>query len=146
MGNRALIGALTRLVKDVPNLTAKINHVVFTAPDVDAQVFTDAMPYVLPAGRAFTLYASSRDRALNVAKSINGYRRAGEAGETILVIPPVSTIDASLLDTDLVGHSYYGDNRSVISDIFYLLKDVPASSRLLKERSKGDLVYWEFSA
>jgi hypothetical protein len=35
----------------------------------------------------------------------------------------LDTVDASAVDTSLVGHSYYGDNRAVLADLFYLLRN-----------------------
>jgi hypothetical protein len=40
-----------------------------------------------------------------------------------MLIPGIDTIDASAVDTSFIGHSYYGENRSVLSDIFWRLKD-----------------------
>jgi hypothetical protein len=35
----------------------------------------------------------------------------------------MDSIDASAVDTDLVGHSHYGDNNSVVPDLYYLLHE-----------------------
>ena len=62
-----------------------------------------------------------------------------------MVVPGVGTIDVSNVDSDLIGHFYYGDNRSVISDLFYLLEGLPAARRstLRAMRTRaGD--YWAF--
>ena len=147
MGNRALLYALARVVSDTSLVARKIKNIVFTAPDVDAQIFSDSFPTLIPVAQSFTLYASSHDRALNASKLINGYRRAGDAGEDILVLPPLATIDASELDTDLIGHSYYGDNTSVISDLFYLIKNLhPDERHNLRVKFKDGDKYWVFSA
>jgi esterase/lipase superfamily enzyme/uncharacterized protein YjbI with pentapeptide repeats len=144
MGNKALLYALPQVISGSSSVP-KIANVVFTAPDVDAQVFTDSVPRVLPAARSFTLYASSRDRALNASKLVNGFQRAGDAGGALLVVPPVLTIDASDLDTDLMGHSYFGDNKSVISDMFYLMKGLlPDERHSLHPEFKDGLKYWRF--
>lgn len=37
------------------------------------------------------------------------------------MFPQIETIDASRVDTSFVGHCDYGDNRSVLSDIFLLV-------------------------
>ena len=75
------------------------------------------------------LYASSKDRALGVSKRIHGYPRAGDSGDGLVVLPSVDTIDATDVDTSLVGHSYYGDNRSILTDLFTLLKHGNAPPR-----------------
>jgi hypothetical protein len=40
-----------------------------------------------------------------------------------MIIPGIETIDASSVDTGFLGHSYYAETRSVLSDIFYLLRN-----------------------
>ena len=46
----------------------------------------------------------------------------------------------------MVGHSYYGDNRSVLSDLFKLIRDgMPAGGRFgLKGLWQGRDKYWRF--
>ena len=64
-----------------------------------------------------TLYASSHDEALKASKKLHEFPRAGEAGKSLLVVKGIDTIDVSTVDSSLLGHSYFGDNTSVISDI-----------------------------
>ncbi len=72
--------------------------------------------------------------------------RASESGEKIVLLDGVDTIDVSAIDTNLVGHFYYGDNRSVLSDMFNLIKGQPATDRFgLKKRTKDRRPYWVFS-
>jgi len=40
----------------------------------------------------------------------------------LVVVPGVETIDASHVDTSLLGHSYFAETRSVLSDMFYLIR------------------------
>jgi esterase/lipase superfamily enzyme len=122
MGNRVLAHALANLGKDETlRLRKVLNHVVLTAPDIDADVFRQLAAGVLAAGQHVTLYASRNDKALLLSKQLQGnYLRAGDA-TTPMILPGIDTIDASAVDTDLIGHSYYGDNRSVLSDLFTLL-------------------------
>jgi esterase/lipase superfamily enzyme len=76
---------------------------MLTAPDIDAEVFTLLAQDTNRIGERVTLYASPEDKALRLSKQFHGYPRAGEA---IIVLPGVDTIDASAVDTSLVGHSY----------------------------------------
>jgi hypothetical protein len=39
----------------------------------------------------------------------------------LIVIRRIETIDATAADTSLLGHSYFAEARSVLSDIFYLV-------------------------
>ena len=94
-----------------------------------------------------TLYASSDDQALIASKQVHGYPRAGESGEHVVVVPGVETIDVSGIDLSLLGHSYYGDNESMLRDLYEVVRArLPAAQRaLLVTRRQGALVYWQLA-
>jgi len=124
-------------------------EVVLTAPDIDADVFRrDLAPQIVRTADRVTLYASSNDEALRVSKQIHGAPRAGDSGALLVVIPGIETIDVSDIDTSLVGHSYYGSNGTVLSDLVGLLKHgMPAAQRSwLLPRDYQGLPYWVFAA
>ena len=148
MGNRALTSALERLSRRLkPQDVPMFNEVVLTAPDIDAEVFRrDIAPAIVKTARRVTLYASSNDGALAASKKIHGYPRAGESGADVVIIPGIDTIDVSEIDTSLLGHTYYGDNDTVITDIVQLIhesKPPNLRSRLQAARLNG-LKYWVF--
>ncbi len=62
------------------------------------------------------------------------------------MIPGIDTIDASAVDTSFIGHSYYAENRSVLADIFWLLKDdKPPTDRFgMHALQQGSSVYFAF--
>ena len=61
----------------------------------------------------------------------NSYRRLGDAGPGLLILSGMDTIDATAVDTSFLGHSYFAENRSVLSDIFYLVRGgLPLSQQL----------------
>jgi esterase/lipase superfamily enzyme len=126
MGNRALVNSVADLQVDHPELRAKIREIILAAPDIDADTFRDEIaPRIISAELPtthLTLYASSRDDALLASKKFHGYARAGDAGDLQLNLVGLEYIDASSVDTEFLGHSYYGDNRSVIADIHYLIE------------------------
>jgi hypothetical protein len=64
----------------------------------------------------------------------------------VVVVPGLDTIDVSAIDTNLMGHFYYGDNRSVLTDIFYLLRDArPPGERFgLRQVGQGPRQWWVF--
>jgi esterase/lipase superfamily enzyme len=147
MGNRALTRAFAQLVADKPELAARVTELILTAPDIDADVFkTQIAPKLVQLGTPVTLYASSEDEALNVSKEVHGAPRAGDAGDGIVILAGMETIDASLVDSSLVGHSYYAENKSVIADIFYVFKERKrARDRFgLREIVTPQGRYWEF--
>jgi esterase/lipase superfamily enzyme len=143
MGNRALLSAL-QLLGSSP--TPQFDEVVLAAPDVAASLFTQLIPAVQKHARRITLYASSKDQALVTSARVNHYRRAGDSSGVLTIIPPVETIDASSVDTGFLGHSYFGDSSSVISDLYYLVKnDFPASQRSrLEQKTIPAGIYWAF--
>ena len=143
MGNRALLSAL-QLLGASPS--PQFDEVILAAPDVASSLFTQLIPTVQPHARRITLYASSKDQALVASARVNHYRRAGDSSGILTIIPPVETIDASTVDTGFLGHSYFGDNSSVLSDLYYLLKDgFPAAQRSrLEQKTIPAGIYWAF--
>jgi esterase/lipase superfamily enzyme len=124
MGNRALTRAFTTLITEVPDARKRFRELILTAPDIDAAVFKrDIAPQLCGSESSITLYASSADKALIASKKFHGYPRAGDAGNGIVVIPGMDTIDATAVDTSFIGHSYFAESRSVLADMFYLIRE-----------------------
>ena len=147
MGNRALTSALQSLSYEMEDEPPMFREVVLTAPDIDADVFRrDIAPAIVTTADRVTLYASSNDEALKLSKTIHGYRRAGDSGDQLLVIPGMDTIDVSTVDTSLLGHDYYGDNTTVIADMLDLINESKPAQlrRWLKPMQLGELMYWVF--
>jgi esterase/lipase superfamily enzyme len=101
---------------------ASLRQVILAAPDIDVEFFKRLAEGFRSKASRITLYASSSDKALAMSTEIHDHPRAGATGADIIVLPGIDTIDASAVDTEFDGHSYYGDNRSVVSDIFQLLR------------------------
>jgi esterase/lipase superfamily enzyme len=146
MGNRVVTNALDALARSAVRLP-QIGQVALMAPDIDAQVFRALAARIKGVPSKLTLYASSRDGALRASQQLVGYPRAGQGGDALVVVPGIDTVDASPVDTSLIGvlHSYYADNRAVVSDLFYLLRGTsPEDRAMLRQRSHRDGIYWEF--
>ena len=148
MGNRALTQVLERIALRSPHATTVFGQVILAAPDVDADEFRERYaPALRQLARGSTLYASSNDRALAASTSIHGYNRAGLSGEHMLVVPGVETVDASPVDTSVIGHSYYGDNPQLIRDLRAIVDEgLPAENRawLKKMLRQPDVAWWTF--
>jgi esterase/lipase superfamily enzyme len=145
MGNRALTSALAQLSRQMRRRGAMFHEVILTAPDIDADIFKrDIAPAIAKTAARVTLYASSNDEALMLSKKLHGYPRAGDSGSAMVVVPGIETIDVSRVDTSLLGHSYYGNNDTVLADMFYLIhQSLPASRReRLEPRPWGGGQYW----
>jgi esterase/lipase superfamily enzyme len=149
MGNRPLTSALQQIVavapiKNFPNF----DQVVLMAPDINASIFKQLAREIYPSAKRITMYASSRDEALKLSNELAGYPRAGQGGKQIVIVKGVDSIDASSVDTSLIGlhHQYFADNSTILSDLFYLLKDQPPDSRFgLKRETAQDGRYWSFT-
>lgn len=147
MGNRALTRALASLLAEKPALARRLTEVILTAPDIDADVFKrDIAPALTASGRPITLYASSGDLALAASKQVHGYARAGDSGAGLVVIRGIETIDATGMDTSLLGHSYFADSRSVLSDLFNIVRNhQQADQRFGLRRVESPIGrYWTF--
>jgi esterase/lipase superfamily enzyme len=150
MGNRALTSALASLATELKQEDLPLFHdVLLTAPDIDAEVFRrDIAPAIVKTANRVTLYASSHDEALVASKKIHGNPRAGESGSNIVVLPGIDTIDVSAIDTSLIGHTYYGDSDTVLTDMAELLHEQkpPKLRDHLHVMAMGALEYWVFLA
>ncbi|TWU37066.1 alpha/beta hydrolase [Novipirellula artificiosorum] len=149
MGNRAMTAAMQQIQWQRDEASPPpFDRIVLAAPDVDADRFRrDLAPALLKVSNQVTLYASSDDQALVASKKVHGYPRAGESGANIVVVPGVETIDVSGIDLSLLGHSYYGDNESMLRDLYELVRvRLPAAQRrMLMARREGELIYWQLA-
>ena len=147
MGNRGLTRAVSSLIQSNPQAKNRFKSIMLAAPDIDADVFKrDIAPHLLDAAQNVTLYVSSADRALNLSKTFHGHRRAGEAGDNVLIIDGIHTIDASQVKSSFLGHSYYAEARSIVSDIFAIIHTFknPSERFALREIRHPNGRYWTF--
>jgi len=148
MGNRCLTKGIKELVEANPAIRTRFREIILTAPDIDADIFKEQIaPVIALPNTPITLYASSKDKALRLSQKLHGgYPRAGESGDGLVLAGGIETIDATDVDTSLVGHGYFSGNRTVLSDIYYLLKNMRADERdLMKVNNPPKRKYWVFS-
>jgi esterase/lipase superfamily enzyme len=148
MGNQLLSNALVALGRQ-PDIQPLFDNVIMAAPDVNAYTFTDQIwPTIKKAAKRFTLYASSDDEALKISKSSKGpndFDRLGEAGSKIVVVSGLDSVDASGIDTSLLGHSYVDSCKPVMDDVELIIqKGFAPLQRKLHEHDKEGLAYWTF--
>jgi esterase/lipase superfamily enzyme len=150
MGNRALTRALERIALGMrQGAKPMFSEILLTAPDIDAREFASLAQTFRRVGERVTLYASSKDGALKASKEVHGFARAGDTDPDVLVLAGIDTVDVSQVDTSLLGHSYFGDNCSVIADMKNLLRGrkPPQERSPLTKKTKGQgLFYWIFPA
>lgn len=147
MGSRLVCETVASLAPAMTNPhIARLRQLVFAAPDIDAATFKDLAAEFHEKAERITLYASSNDKALKGSKLIHKYQRAGESGLDLVILNTVDTVDATAVDTSLLGHSYYGDNRSVLADMFDLIRrGTPPHERFgLVAKNRYGSRYWLF--
>ncbi len=146
MGTRLLTKGLARLSDKDPDAAGRVTTVILAAPDIDAQIFRDQLlPKFRALPRAITLYASDGDTALKASKAVNGFHRIGDASQGLFPMPGVELIDASGAKSDFFGHTYFGDNATILSDMYELLQSLdPAPMRPgLEQIDTPEGPYWK---
>jgi esterase/lipase superfamily enzyme len=147
MGNRLVMRALGQLPP--PTGHKPIANLVLCAPDVGIADFRAWAAGTTAQCEQVTLYASSSDTALIISKGLHNEQRAGDAQPPV-VVPGIVTIDCSALEFDFLGHSYYGNNLDVLTDLFRLLKERrgPETCQYLTRRQcgSGDGCFWQFTS
>lgn len=148
MGNRGMTRALMSFAHNHPDQAYRLREIVLAAPDIDTDVFVRQIaPGLVNIGAPVTLYASSTDRALSISRLLHGAPRAGDSGDNLVLLNGIETIDVTNVDTDLTGHSYVGDRRTILSDLYYIIQaDVRAAKRFgLKNQTRNGRAYWVFN-
>jgi esterase/lipase superfamily enzyme len=100
---------------------------------------------VRSGARRYTLYGSERDWAIAVSRSVRkNHPRAGDGGENILVVSGVETVDATEVGEHLfgLGHSYIANKRSILGDLWAVLRGRPVPRFGLQERRHQTGKYW----
>lgn len=149
MGNRPLTRALVELYAENPEWKADspFKEVILAAPDIDAAVFKrDIAPRIGDPADPVTLYVSSKDKALLASHTVHDFPRIGDIRSGLEPIEGVEVIDASNVISDFVAHNYFGAESSVISDIFYLIREGkrPSERFGLVPVSDDDSGLWRF--
>ena len=148
MGNRIIGNAMVTLSGDrLESDLIRFREIIMIAPDIDADVFRREMaPRLARTGIHISLYASSKDRALMASKAFHGYPRAGDSGESLVIVDGMETIDASEASGGLLGHSYYAEDRRIMEDIYGLLQTGQrADDRFgLQAMETAEGRYWTF--
>lgn len=136
MGNEVVTRALEHFGQ---RREVVVQEVVFTAPDVDQEEFVQRLPSMGVAARRLTLYASANDLALKFSQGFARYPRAGQAGRSLVVHQGLETVDASSMQLDFLGHSYFVA-KPVLSDLERIVVGRTPRQRGLRQTAG----YWRF--
>ncbi len=120
------------------------SELVFASPDVDLNQFRYAIGKVTSLGRRTTVYASKRDRPLQLASVLTFGPRAGLDAALLADLKGISSIDTTRAPDDLLAHGSFAS--TVIDDmqgVIWLSLAPEMRKRLVrKEGSQG--AYWEY--
>lgn len=150
MGNRIFTQGLAELLRRRPGADRSFRQVILASPDIGVEEFRQRWVNELNSanGPRFTLYASKQDIPVAVSAWLHGEPRLGSGGPNIAVLPPLESIDASAITKEWFGlsHSYFGDNSTVMSDLFLVIhQGLEASQRPRLKKIQGSQgVYWRF--
>ena len=120
MGNRYALEALETFFLKYPDRT--LGQLVLAAPDVDRAELAARFEGIRAHTDGVTLYASKHDLALQISRRVNGAARAGDANGTPLQLAGLDTVDASLVEADSLGHSYFADAPELLGDILGVVR------------------------
>lgn len=117
-------------------------------------MFQNLASAIKPYGRGVTMYCSSNDKAMQVARRVaGGIPRAGDiAADGPVVMEGIDTIDVSATSTEYLAlnHSSYAESSALLNDIGLLLQtgERPPDARVpILQRvatPKGD--FWRYPA
>jgi esterase/lipase superfamily enzyme len=151
MGNRILARGLAKLLQTRPQADRAFRQVVFAAADIGVREFRDLWLNDLKGANPprYTLYASDGDSPIAISKWVHGETRLGSGGKSVFIIDGLDSIDASAVAGEWfgLGHSYFGDSGTVMSDLFTLFHHGTGPDkrpRLRQVKREGGRFHWEF--
>ncbi len=146
MGNRVLMRALDRIAAQRAGQRPLFDEVVLAAADVGVDEFAETLPRITPTGQRFTLYASGRDRALQISEQVNRMRRAGDA-RTIMVADGLQTVDTTAASGGLLGHDDFAGSALADFRAVMWLSLAPEQRCVLEtEQAAQGGRYWTFGS
>jgi len=143
MGADAVAGAIASMEPGVK----VFDQIILAAPDIDADIFrSQIVPKLQQVSNRTTLYCSRNDLALHASYHFNDSWRAGDSSRGLLMEPGIDTIDASSIDTELLGHSYYGNCIDILDDVSQLFRKntAPGERKLVSLAAEGAVSAWTF--
>lgn len=143
MGADAVAGAIASM----DSKQELFDQIILAAPDIDADVFLkQVVPRLSELSKRTTLYCSRNDWALQASYHFNDSWRAGDSSRGLLVAQGLDTIDASSIDTELLGHSYYGNCVDILKDVgqLFLNNPEPADRNLVNVPRQTEVPAWTF--
>lgn len=146
MGTRIVSQAVAEIVREGDLAATKLTTIILAAPDIDKQLFMESLAprFAQLEASHVTLYASSEDAALKASRSANRGLRIGDTTGGVPVIEGIDVIDASDTVSDFFGHTYFGDNETILSDIYRMIHEgLPIHERPTISQVDGPPPFWK---
>lgn len=135
-------GDLQALAADGKTVVPRFRQIVLAAPDIRAADFQSLILPAVSSRHIVTNYVSSNDAALQASKQFNAGPRAGDSGNTAVLVRGVQTIDVTAVNLEAGGHSSFAESPRVIADIRDQLLGKQPEQRRLRRVDRLDLHYW----
>jgi esterase/lipase superfamily enzyme len=121
MGCRCFLLALEILAQRSSKSLDKIEQIILAAADVDQGIMTQLGAHAVNHSKRSTCYVSTKDKAVEVSRWLRSFPRVGFC-PPVFIMSGLDTVLVNNTDLTLLGHSYVGSSREVLSDIYHLLK------------------------
>jgi esterase/lipase superfamily enzyme len=149
MGNRGMLRAINRIAERASGLTGKpFGQIVLAAADVDSDLFKQQAAAYVALSKKTSIYVSPKDKAVEVSHWLHEFPRVGVAPPTITV-DGIDTINVLNADLSLLGHGYFAEARSVLTDLHDLIVHEASPEMrfgLRKATDENGHVYWQLKS
>jgi esterase/lipase superfamily enzyme len=144
MGCRCLVGALEHLSNGKTSVLKKINQIIMAAADVDAAIMPIQGKAAIVHCNRLTSYASAYDTALKLSSWLHDFPRVGITPPTF-VLNGMDTIIVNDEDLGDLSHGYVGTSRTILGDIFALLKhnSDPKDRHAVEAILENEVQFWK---
>ena len=145
MGNRGLLRVVNDIQKERPDI--HFGQIILAAPDVDADLFRHISKAYTMISDKTTLYVSSKDKAVQLSKTLHDNPRAGLV-KPVMVVDNIDTVNVNIDFNNLfsklfnLNHTYFAQEKMILEDIRNLLNTKPERYRKI-EKNKQQKQYWK---
>ena len=127
MGNRLVMRSVSQLMYAENDAALRFDNIGLCASDVGVEEFKRIGPAVIDSANHTTLYRCLNDSALIASSFRNKEERAGGSNAPV-ILEGMDTVECAVIDTSILGHSYYGSNPHMLRDLFCILKESQAAA------------------